>query len=349
MKPIKLAIVILNWNGCAMMRRFLPSVIRHSDMEGVNVFVADNHSTDDSLSMLQKEFPTVELILLDKNYGFAEGYNRALRRIEATYYLLLNSDVKVTPGWLPPLLDYMDTHPQVAACQPKLLSLCDKENGVERFEYSGACGGLIDHYGYPFCRGRIMSHVENDYGQYDTVCPVFWASGAALLVRASDYWKHGGLDGRFFAHMEEIDFCWRLRSRGRDIVCIPSSKVYHVGGGTLNKENPRKTYLNFRNNLLMLYKNLPEKDLRPVMRIRRWLDYVAALSFWLKGERDSARAVFQARQEFKQMMPSYADDRQENLRQTVLPSIPERMQGSILWNYYARRRNRFNQLSWSKR
>ncbi len=345
MKPTKLAIVILNWNGCTMMRRFLPSVIYHSDLEGVKVFVADNHSTDDSLSMLEKEFPTVGTILLDKNYGFAEGYNRALRQIESTYYLLLNSDVEVTPGWLRPMLDYMEVHPEVAACQPKLLSLCEKERGQEVFEYSGACGGFLDHYGYPFCRGRIMSHVENDNGQYDTVCSVFWASGAALLVRTADFWNSGGFDGRFFAHMEEIDFCWRLRSRGRKIVCLPSCKVYHVGGGTLNKENPHKTYLNFRNNLLMLYKNLPDKELKPIMRIRRWLDYVAALSFWLKGEKDSARAVFQARREFKQMMPAFANDRHENLRQAIQLNIPERMQGSILWNYYARHKNKFSEFS----
>lgn len=348
MKPTKLAIVILNWNGCGMMRRFLPSVIHHSNVEGVKIFVADNHSTDDSLSMLRKEFPILEIILLNKNYGFAEGYNRALRQIESTYYLLLNSDVEVTPGWLSPMLDYMDAHPEVAACQPKLLSLCDKEQGQEAFEYSGACGGFLDYYGYPFCRGRIMSHVEDDHGQYDTICSIFWASGAALMVRASDYWDCGGLDGRFFAHMEEIDFCWRLRSRGRSIVCIPSSKVYHVGGGTLNKENPRKTYLNFRNNLLMLYKNLPEKELKPIMRIRRWLDYVAALSFWLKGERDSAQTVFQARREFKRIMPDFTKDRHENIRLTVQPDIPERMRGSILWNYYAKRKSKFSDLSQSR-
>ena len=346
MKPIKLAIVILNWNGCAMMRRFLPSVIRHSDMEGVNIFVADNHSTDDSLSMLQKEFPTVELILLDKNYGFAEGYNRALRQIEATYYLLLNSDVEVTPGWLPPLLDYMDTHPQVAACQPKLLSLCDKENGVERFEYSGACGGFIDHYGYPFCRGRIMSHVENDYGQYDTVCPVFWASGAALLVRASDYWKHGGLDGRFFAHMEEIDFCWRLRSRGHGIVCVPSSVVFHVGGGTLPKENPRKTYLNFRNNLYMLYKNLPDARLASVMRWRFGLDMLASLQFLLGGKWGSFRAVWRAHADFRKQKAGFTPSRHENLSRTVVDPIPEQAPFSILWAYYVRGLKRFSQLPW---
>ena len=341
----KIAVVILNWNGCDMLRSFLPSVVHFSEADGAVVYVADNGSTDASVAMLRREFPSVHLILLEENHGFADGYNLALKQVEAEYVVLLNSDVEVTEHWLVPLAEYMDAYPETAACQPKIRSWRNKG----QFEYAGAAGGFIDRYGYPFCRGRIMGVVEEDKGQYDTVIPIFWATGAALFIRLADYREAGGLDGRFFAHMEEIDFCWRLRSRGRDIVCIPSSKVYHVGGGTLNKENPRKTYLNFRNNLLMLYKNLPEKDLRPVMRIRRWLDYVAALSFWLKGERDSARAVFQARREFKQMMPSYTDDRQENLRQTVLPSIPERMQGSILWNYYARRRNRFNQLSWSKR
>ena len=340
----KLAVVILNWNGKEMMRRFLPSVVRYSRLEGVEVIVADNHSTDGSVEMLREEFSSVGLVLLDRNYGFADGYNRALRELDAEYYLLLNSDVEVTPRWLAPLLAYMDTHLEMAACQPKLLSYHAKEQGREMFEYAGACGGFLDRYGYPFCRGRVMSVVEEDRGQYDTVGSLFWATGAALMVRAADYWKVGGLDGRFFAHMEEIDFCWRLRSRGRGIACVPESRVYHVGGATLNKENPRKTYLNFRNNLLMLYKNLSEEELGPVMRVRRWLDYLAAFTFLLKGERGSAQAVFRARRDFKQMLPDFEASRKENRQAALLATVPERISGSLLWAFYVRRKNTFTKV-----
>ena len=252
----------MNWNGCEMLRSFLPSVVRCSDTEGTEIYVADNGSTDASVEMLRQEFPSVHLIILDKNRGFAEGYNLALQQVSAEYVVLLNSDVEVTGHWLAPLVDYMDAHPEVAACQPKIRSWRYKE----RFEYAGAAGGFIDRYGYPFCRGRIMGVVEEDNGQYDTVVPVFWATGAALFIRLKDYQDAGGLDGRFFAHMEEIDLCWRLRARGRMLVCVPQSTVYHVGGATLKKENPHKTFLNFRNNLVMLYKNLPEEELGYVDR-----------------------------------------------------------------------------------
>ena len=275
----KIAVVILNWNGCEMLRSFLPSVVRYSKTEGAKIYVADNGSTDASVDMLRQEFPDVHLIILKENLGFAEGYNLALQQVSAEYVMLLNSDVEVTEHWLVPLVSYMDAHPEVAACQPKIRSWRQKE----LFEYAGAAGGFIDRYGYPFCRGRIMSAVEKDNGQYDTVVPVFWATGAALFIRRKDYLDAGGLDGRFFAHMEEIDLCWRLRARGRMLVCVPQSTVYHVGGATLKKENPHKTFLNFRNNLVMLYKNLPQEELGPVMRVRAVLDYVAALSFLLKG------------------------------------------------------------------
>lgn len=341
----KLAVVILNWNGSSMMKRFLPSVVEHSALQGVRVIVADNHSDDDSLQMLAQHFPTVETIVLDSNYGFADGYNRALAQVEAEYYLLLNSDVEVTPHWLEPMLDYMDAHPEVAACQPKLLAFREKERtGKDVFEYAGGCGGFIDRYGYPFCRGRVMDTVEDDRGQYNDIRPLFWATGAALMVRSSDYHEAGGLDGRFFAHMEEIDFCWRLRSRARGIVCIPQSKVYHVGGATLSKENPRKTYLNFRNNLFMLYKNLPENELKPVMCLRRGLDYVAALSFLLKGEVGNFKAVFKARREFAKDKHYFRPDRERNLQLSRLSPIPERMQKSLLWQYYAHGRKTFDSL-----
>lgn len=334
----KLSIVILNWNGAAMLREFLPSVLAHSALEGVEVCVADNASTDESLEVMRQEFPDVRLILLDKNYGFAEGYNRALSEVDAEYSLLLNSDVEVTAGWLPPMLDYMDTHPEVAACQPKIRSYHRRNE----FEHAGACGGFMDKYGYPFCRGRMMDTVEEDRGQYDTITPVLWATGAALLVRSADYREAGGLDARFFAHMEEIDLCWRLRCRGKSIVCIPQSLVYHVGGATLNKSNPRKTYLNFRNNLLMLYKNLPESELHSVMRIRGCLDLLAALQFLLKGEWGNVRAVFRARKDYARMRPSYQAVRTENLSKTTHPTQPERFAWSLLWKYYAKRVRRFS-------
>ena len=266
----KVAIVILNWNGRKMMEQYLPSVIAHS--QGATIYVADNASTDDSLEWLHIYNNKVKTILLDQNYGFADGYNRALKQVEAEYYVLLNSDVEVTPHWLEPLIDYMDTHSDVAACQPKLLSFVDKT----KFEYAGAAGGFIDRFGYPFCRGRLFDTIEADNGQYDQVTPVLWATGACFLIRSKDFWDVRGLDSRFFAHNEEIDLCWRLRILGRKIVYVPDSQVFHLGGGTLPKGNSRKTFLNFRNNLTMLYKCLPEEELHYVMRWRWFLDYLAA-------------------------------------------------------------------------
>ena len=321
-----------------MLRAFLPSVVDYSPE--AEVIVADNCSTDASAQVMREEFPAVRYIQLEKNYGFADGYNRALAQVEAEYFLLLNSDVEVTQGWLAPMLEYMDSHPGVAACQPKLLSYKNKKE----FEYAGACGGFIDKYGYPYCRGRIFDTVEEDKGQYDSVAELFWATGAALMIRAEDYRAAGGLDGTFFAHMEEIDLCWRLRSRGRGIVCIPQSCVYHVGGATLNKSNPRKTYLNFRNNLLMLYKNLPENELRHVMFVRALLDYVAAFKSLLSGDAAGCRAIFQARRDFRRIKHDYSDLRRENLEKSVAVYIKERTSFSILWKYYVGGRRLFSEL-----
>ena len=323
-----------------MMRRFLPSVIAGCADEG-EVIVADNGSTDDSLEMLRTEFPEVRILPLDRNYGFAEGYNQAFRQLEGyEYLLLLNSDVECTDGWLRPLREYMDAHPDVAACQPKVRAEWDRS----RLEYAGACGGFIDRDGYPFCRGRLFAVAEEDKGQYDDVADVFWATGAALMIRAEDWRNVGGLDGRFFAHNEEIDLCWRLRSRGRRIVCIPQSVVYHVGGGTLPQDNPRKTYLNFRNNLTMLYKNLPEGEMQRVLRRRTVLDWVAALQFIAKFDFANASAIFHARRDFKAWRADFKADREANLAATVLRDIPERRLISLLWQYYARGRKRFSQL-----
>ena len=329
--------VILNYNGAQMLRRFLPSVLEFSSE--AEVVVADNASTDDSLEVMRREFPAVRLVCLDKNHGFADGYNYALREVSADYYLLLNSDVEVTRGWLAPLLAFMDANDDVAACQPKLLSYKEKS----LFEYAGAAGGFLDRYGYPFCRGRIFDAVEKDNGQYDSVSEVFWATGAALMIRSADYWSAGGLDGTFFAHMEEIDLCWRLRARGRRIVCVPESVVYHVGGATLNKSNPRKTFLNFRNNLLMLYKNLPAEELRPVMRRRALLDYVAAVKFLLSFHWGDFRAVLRARREYRRLRGGYGAFRAANHAKPQ-GCIEGRAPFSLLWQYYLRGKKRYSQL-----
>lgn len=337
---MKVAIVILNWNGAKMLSTYLPSVINYSRDEA-EIFVADNASTDDSMSWLSKHYPMVKQIVLDRNWGFAEGYNKALGHIDAEYYILLNSDIEVTHHWLTPLIEFMDAHPQVAACQPKLLSVSDHD----QFEYAGACGGFIDRYGYPFCRGRIFQTVENDDGQYDDSCKIAWATGACLMIRSRDYWEAGGLDGRFFAHSEEIDLCWRLRSRGRDIYCVPDSKVYHVGGGTLPKNNPMKTYLNFRNNLTMLYKNLNDKDLKHVMRVRWWLDYLAALQMLLLEHHwGDFCAVFKARKAFKRWRNEFEFDRQKIQNSRLVQDEKILNSYSILWKYYVKGKKKYSQI-----
>ena len=323
-----------------MLQEYLPTVLRYSRDEAT-VYVADNASTDNSLELLRAEFPEVRLMVLEKNWGFAEGYNKALQQVEAEYYLLLNSDIEVTHHWLTPLTEFMDVHPEVAACQPKLLSIADRD----RFEYAGACGGFLDRYGYPFCRGRAFDTVERDNGQYDYASEVLWATGAALMVRSKDYWVCGGLDGRFFAHCEEIDLCWRLRIRGRKIYCLPESYVYHVGGGTLPKSNPMKTFLNFRNNLTMLYKCLPDKELRHVMRWRLLLDYVAALKMLILEQNVADfKAVCRARRAFRKWKADFKDDRREIQASRAKEKIPEQRMFSLLWQYYIRGRKTYDSL-----
>ena len=331
----KVAIVILNWNGRKMMEQYLPSVIAHS--QGATIYVADNASTDNSLEWLHI-YNKVKTIVLDQNYGFADGYNRALKQVEAEYYILLNSDVEVTPHWLEPLIDYMDTHSDVAACQPKLLSFVDKT----KFEYAGAAGGFIDRFGFPFCRGRIFDSVEADNGQYDSVQQVLWATGACLFIRSEDYWRVGGLDARFFAHNEEIDLCWRLRIMGRQVVCLPDSQVYHLGGGTLPKGNPYKTFLNFRNNLTMLYKCLPDKELHDVMRWRWFLDYLAAWqTLILNRNYGDFKAIYRARRAFKKWKKDFKEDRKHIQESRKEASVPERKRYSIVWQYYVKGKRRY--------
>jgi GT2 family glycosyltransferase len=322
---MKTAVVILNWNGRKLLEQFLPSVLQHSG-EG-SVIVADNASSDDSREFLAAH--GVPVIALDRNYGFAGGYNKALQQVDAEYVVLLNSDVETTPGWLHALVAYMDAHPEVAAVQPKIRSYNHKSS----FEYAGASGGFVDRYGYPFCRGRILHVLEDDRGQYDTDIPVFWATGACLCIRRKDYFDAGGLDARFFAHMEEIDLCWRLNARGRAVMCVPSSVVYHVGGASLGYDNPKKLYLNFRNNLLMMYKNEPRKA---AFVPRFVFDAAACLHFLLKGNGKGARAVASAYCDFLKMRPSYKPVRKENLRKATVRRLPVQYRKSILIDFYFR-------------
>ncbi len=327
------AVIILNWNGADMMRRFLPEVVRSTPAEEADVIVADNGSTDNSLQVLAEEFPSVKVIVLDKNYGFAEGYNRALASVEHEYAVLLNSDVATSDGWLDALKAEMRDNADVAACQPKILS-AERRN---MFEYAGACGGYLDRHGYPYCRGRIFGSVEEDRGQYDTPADVAWASGAALMVRRKEYLAAGGLDGAFFAHMEEIDLCWRLRLRGFRVCVVPASKVYHLGGGSLPAGNPRKTYLNFRNNLLMLYKNLPHKGRRKALIVRRLLDTIA----WAKSvatlQWGDAGAILRAHRDFRRMKRAY--DGLPSPTANLISGEP-----NILTSYYLKGKKEYSRL-----
>ena len=293
------SIIILNWNGAQMLQHYLPSVLKYTTIAGCEIIVADNGSTDNSLDMLANEFPSVRTIVLDANYGFAEGYNRAIAQVDSEYTVLLNSDVEVTKGWLTPLFEYMETHPDIAAVQPKIRS--DRQR--THFEHAGAAGGFISKLGYPYCRGRLLWHVEEDKGQYDTITDVDWTSGACMCVRTQVYKDCGGLDAAFFAHMEEIDLCWRMRNAGWRLVCLPQSVVYHLGGGSLSYENPRKTYLNHRNNLLMIYKN--KKHPFGVLFVRFFLDYAAALLYLLQGRFAAFCAVFKARCDYRKMRREY--------------------------------------------
>ena len=275
----KVAVVILNYNGRKFLEQFLPNVIANCDPTLAEVIVADNASTDDSVAFMRERFPEVRIIENGSNGGFTTGYNLALQQVEAQYYVLLNSDIEVTPNWIDPVIAMMDADPNIAACQPKIRSYYHKE----QFEYAGACGGFIDKFGYPFCRGRVFQNLEEDKGQYDTPMEVFWATGACMFVRADLYHQIGGLDDSFFAHMEEIDLCWRLKNAGYKVFCFPQSVVYHIGGGTLPKNSPRKTYLNFRNNLVFC---------------RIFLDWVAAFKFLAEGCFKDFCMVFKAHWDF---------------------------------------------------
>lgn len=328
----KVAIVILNWNGVGLLKQFLPTVIQYSDMDDVDIVVVDNCSTDNSVSFLKEHFPLVKRILLPENYGYAEGYNKALAQVDSEYYVLLNSDVEVTKNWLQPIVSYMDDNDSVAAAQPKILS----QRSKSYFEYAGASGGYIDRYGYPFCRGRMFGKVEEDRGQYDDIADVLWASGACLFIRSVDFKESGGFDSYFFAHMEEIDLCWRLNRYKRRVVVVPSSVVYHVGAATLSVESPRKTFLNFRNNLLMLYKNLPEDKLSRVMKRRLVLDYMAVLKYIFSGKVSNAKAVLKAHKEVRRVKINFNKTRYNVQRDLIQSGLDVIYPKSILYDYYIR-------------
>lgn len=333
-KVPKVAVVILNWNGKEILKTFLPSVINNS--KEAELVIVDNGSTDNSISFLKQEYPQIRIIDNKQNYGFAEGYNKALKEIEADYYVLLNSDVEVTPSWISPIIELMENDTQIACCQPKLLSYLEKN----KFEYAGGAGGFIDHLGYPFCRGRVFNYLEEDKGQYDDNKEIFWATGAALFVRASIYKELGGLDKDFFAHQEEIDFCWRVKNAGYKVYYCSKSVCYHLGGGTLNKTSPFKTYLNFRNNLYLLYKNLPLEKKRKVFFMRFFLDIIASLSFLLQGKVGEFNAVYKAYKEFAKTKKQMKQKR----KPIINHNIKEIYKGSIVFSYYVKQKKRFNEL-----
>lgn len=314
---MKTAVVILNWNTKGFLEKFLPLLIESTEGLDAEVIVADSASTDGSMEMMSEKFPEIRQIRLDKNYGFTGGYNRALEKVDAEYYVLINSDIEVPKNWLSPLVEWMDTHPQCGACGPKLLSWHQRD----MFEYAGAAGGYLDRYGYPFCRGRVMNRIEKDEGQYDTPANVLWVSGACLMVRSSLWKRLGGLDDRFFAHMEEIDLCWRIQLEGFKVTVVPSSAVYHIGGGTLPKESPFKLFLNYRNNLLMLEKNLPmtigRKKARRRIRTRMILDGFSGLVYLLTGKWESFKGVIKAHREYKKLRINSKEEGQANIEGLV--------------------------------
>lgn len=309
-----LSVIILNWNGERLLKTFLPSVVENTVGDGVEVIVADNGSSDSSINLLQTEFPSVRIIKFDKNYGFAAGYNKAISEVDSEFVVLLNSDVETSKDWWQPLLKFMRDNHDVGACQPKIKSFRDKS----MFEYAGAAGGLLDSLGYPYCRGRLFDIIEKDEGQYDSApSDIAWASGAALMVRRSVFLKVGGLDERFFAHMEEIDLCCRIHNAGFRVCFVPESEVYHLGGASLAQGNPMKTYLNFRNNLLLLLKNLPEKIGRRVLFKRRLMDSLAFIMFVAKFDFSNAGAILKAHRDFRKMRSFYRVFPKQNILATL--------------------------------
>jgi GT2 family glycosyltransferase len=338
---MKLSIVILNWNGSQLLRRFLPSVVKYSNYDWAEIVVADNNSGDNSRDVIEKEFPVVKFIPLDSNFGFAEGYNRALKDNKAEYILLLNSDIEVTEQWLEPMLQIMDSNPLIAACQPKIM----KTDQAEIFEYAGAAGGFIDRYGYPFCRGRIINFQEKDNGQYNNTVYAFWASGATMLIRGEVWHESGGFDADFRAHMEEIDLCWRMKNQGYKVVACPTSKVYHLGGGTLPYGDPQKIFLNFRNNLFLLYKNIPKGKLYITLISRMILDGIAAMQFIVTGQFKAFIMVLAAHYDFYKSLKKLRLKRDHLLKSVVTNNHPEIYKGSIIFDFFIAKKKKFSSLN----
>lgn len=336
----KTAIVILNWNGIDYLKKFLASVVRYSTCPDTCIYVADNGSTDGSVEWVVQSFSSVKTLTLGSNHGFAGGYNKALEQIDATYFLLLNSDIEVTEGWLQALVDFMDVNPDVASCQPKIRSYDHRDH----FEHAGAAGCYIDKYGYPFCRGRIFYNIEKDNGQYDTREDVFWSSGACMIVRADAWKKAGGFDDSFFAHMEEIDLCWRFSKAGYRVCYIPESLIYHVGGGSLPYTSPFKTYLNFRNSLFLLYKNLPENNLQSIMFIRKILDGIAALIFLCKGDFVNCRSVLKAHIDYYRSKKELKAKRKTVMQLEAIRSPSHVLNKSIVFEFYIKGRKSYDLL-----
>lgn len=334
----KTAVVILNWNGRNFLEQFLPDVVKHS--AGAEVIVADNASTDDSVTWLRTNFPGVRIVQNEVNGGYAKGYNDALKKIEAEYYVLLNSDIEVTAGWIEPVIALLDADPEAAACQPKIRAYHQKTH----FEYAGAAGGFIDKWGYPFCRGRIFDSFEEDKGQYDDTCEIFWATGACLFVRAEAYHRFGGLDEDFFAHMEEIDLCWRLKNGGMKIMYCGASTVYHVGGGTLSKLSPQKTFLNFRNNLVLLAKNHAPGYFRIKLFLRLCLDGIAGIKFLFSGDGKHCWAVLRAHFAFYGSLGKTMAKRRAMKKQIKKFSTTAVYEGNIVFDYFLKGRKHFSDL-----
>ncbi|HEY9000590.1 MAG TPA: glycosyltransferase family 2 protein [Mucilaginibacter sp.] len=332
----KVAIVILNWNGLKYLREFLPSVMA-STWPNLDIVVGDNGSSDDSVIFLKENFPTVQIIQNDKNYGFTGGYNRVLEKVEADYFILLNSDVEVPAGWIEPVIELMESDSLIAAAAPKIRAFAQKDH----FEHAGAAGGFIDKYGYPFCRGRMFYEIEEDKSQYQQSGEVFWATGAAMFVKKQYWVAAGGFDERFFAHMEEIDLCWRLKNMGYKVMYCAQSEVYHVGGGTLNTENPFKTFLNFRNNLLLLRNNLSFWRGLFIIGIRFWMDLLAIVRFLNEGKRKDAWAVSRAHQNFVGHLFKGGGPR---TKRSNLPDLKGMYKRSIVWDFFMKKKHSFSSL-----
>jgi len=328
----KTAIVILNWNGLGFLKMFLGIVIKYSIDNETSVFVADNGSTDGSPEWIAENFSEVKIIRLDKNHGFAGGYNLALNQIDARYFVLLNSDIEVTQDWLRPLVRFMDNNPDVASCQPKVLSYSQKDH----FEHAGAAGCFIDKFGYPFCRGRVINKVEKDTGQYDNQINIFWSSGACMIVKSEAWKKCGGFDDDFFAHMEEIDLCWRFHKAGYRVCFLPDSVIYHIGGGTLSYSSPFKTYLNFRNSLFLLYKNLPDNKLNSVLFIRRIMDGLAAAYFLFQGSFSSVASVWRAHMDYYKSIDKLREKRKVVKKLEINNAYETVLNKSIVFEFYVK-------------